>query len=68
MNQHNRYVRPGSVVLVAGAFGSGPLMTGVVDAVEDDIKNGEPGIDYTIKGTTQTHWAYLSQIRKVLTY
>lgn len=62
------YIREGSEVIVAGAFGNGPKVTGIVDGVHENIKNGQPGIDYTIKGTRDTRWAYMSQVMRVIQY
>jgi hypothetical protein len=55
-------IRVGSVVIVREAFGTGPERQVVVEAVEADIKNGRPGIDYA------DSWAYLTQIQRVITY
>ena len=55
-------VREGSVVIVRGNFGSGPEETVTVEGVDSDIKNGQPGIDY------DGHWAYLSQVMRVVKY
>jgi hypothetical protein len=55
-------VRVGSVVIVREAFGTGPERRVIVEAVESDIKNGRPGIDYA------DSWAYLTQIQRVVTY
>jgi hypothetical protein len=55
-------IREGSVVIVRGDFGNGKPQQVVVEAVEADIKNGRPGIDY--KGS----WAYLTQVDRVVTY
>jgi hypothetical protein len=55
-------VREGSVVVVRGNFGSGPEETVTVEYVDSDIKNGMPGIDY------DGHWAYLSQVQRVVKY
>ena len=55
-------VREGSVVIVRGNFGNGPEERVVVENVERDIKNGQPGIDY------DGHWAYLSQVQRVVKY
>ena len=55
-------IREGSVVIVRGAFGTGPEQKVVVEAVESDIKNGRPGIDYA------DSWAYLTQVVRVVTY
>ena len=55
-------IREGSVVIVRGAFGTGTPQRVVVEAVEEDIKNGRPGIDY------EGSWAYLTQVDRVVTY
>jgi len=55
-------VREGSVVIVRGNFGSGPEERVTVEYVDSDIKNGMPGIDY------DGHWAYLSQVVRVVKY
>lgn len=55
-------VREGSIVIVRGNFGSGPEERVTVENVDSNIKNGEPGIDY------DGHWAYLSQVVRVVKY
>ena len=55
-------IREGSVVIVRGAFGTGRPQEVVVEAVEADIKNGRPGIDY------DGSWAYLTQVDCVVQY
>jgi hypothetical protein len=55
-------IREGSVVIVRGAFGSGPEERVKVEEVHEDIKNGRPGIDY------DGSWAYLSQVQRVVSY
>jgi hypothetical protein len=55
-------IREGSVVIVRGDFGNGRPQQVVVEAVEADIKNGRPGIDYA------DSWAYLTQVERVVTY
>ena len=55
-------LREGSVVIVRGAFGQARPREVVVEAVEADIKNGRPGIDY------DGSWAYLTQIDRVVSY
>jgi hypothetical protein len=47
---------------VRGNFGSGPEERVTVEGVDSDIKNGMPGIDY------DGHWAYLSQVVRVVKY
>ena len=55
-------IREGSVVIVRGAFGTGPEQRVKVEEVHEDVKNGRPGIDY------QDSWAYLTQVVRVVTY
>ena len=55
-------IRVGSVVVVRGDFGSGAPKRVVDEAVEADIKNGRPGIDYA------GSWAYLTQVDRVVSY
>ena len=55
-------IREGSVVIVRGAFGTGPEQRVKVEEVHEDIKNGRPGIDY------EGSWAYLTQVDRVVTY
>jgi len=55
-------IREGSIVVVRGNFGSGTPQRVIVEAVEADIKNGRPGIDYA------GSWAYLSQVDRVVSY
>ena len=55
-------LREGSVVIVRGAFGTGPEKRVKVEEVHEDIKNGRPGIDY------DGSWAYLTQIDRVVSY
>jgi len=61
-------LRSGSKVLVRGDFGSGSAKRATVESVEEDIKNGRPGIDYTVDSSGEQHWAYLDQIQRVLAY
>ena len=55
-------VRVGSIVLVCGDFGNAPPMSAIVEEVDEDIKNGRPGICYA------DSWAYLTQIKKVVKF
>jgi hypothetical protein len=55
-------IREGSVVVVRGDFGNGIARQVVVDEVEDNIKNGRPGIVY------EDSWAYLDQVVRVVKY
>ena len=60
-----KQVRQGSIVKVRGGFGSEPAKRAKVTCVESDIKNGYPGIDYTVIATGDEHWAYLDQVVEV---
>jgi hypothetical protein len=55
-------IREGSVVVVRGNFGNGPEERVTVQEVEEDVKNGRPGICY------DESWAYLTQVMRVVTY
>lgn len=55
-------LREGSVVIVRGAFGTGPEERVRVEEVYEDVKNGRPGIDY------EGSWAYLTQVVRVVQY
>lgn len=55
-------IRVGSVVRLRPAFGTGNPIEVKVSNVDDDIKNGRPGIDYN------GSWAYLSQVDEVITF
>jgi hypothetical protein len=50
------------VVIVRGAFGTGPEERVKVEGLDRDIKNGYPGIDYN------GSWAYLDQVVRVVQY
>jgi hypothetical protein len=55
-------IRPGSIVIVRGSFGSGPEERVTVEEVHEDVKNGRAGIDY------DGSWAYLTQVMRVVKY
>lgn len=60
-------LRVGDTVLVATDFGIGPTVKAVITSVEDDIKNGRPGIDYyKVSNPDDSRWAYADQIIKKL--
>ena len=59
-------LKEGSIVEVRGNFGSGPLELAAVTCVENDIKNGLPGIDYTTYAGA-SHWAYMHQVHRIVT-
>lgn len=61
-------VRVGSMVMVRGNFGDAGAVRARVTAVEADIKNHRPGIDYTAVGAKSGNWAYLSQVDSVVEY
>jgi hypothetical protein len=55
-------IRVGSVVMVRPNFGTGFAQRVVVEEVEEDVKNGRPGIGYG------DSWAYLTQVDRVVKY
>lgn len=58
-------VREGSTVRVDTYING--TVTGTVDEVEEDVKNGMPGISYTTTNG-DGHWCYLDQIARVVKY
>ena len=65
-------MRVGSKVGVR-QWGSPHIVWGIVEAVESDIKNGRPGIDYVICDSNgvypeRSHWAYLDQVEHIFKY
>jgi hypothetical protein len=62
-------VREGSIVIVRGEFGHGHPKKAVVTEAEENIKNGHPGISYSlIEDPEDGGWAYMCQIDSVITY
>lgn len=61
-------MRLGSQVYVRGGFGAEPAKLAEVTEIEQDIKNGRPGIGYTEVATGDGRWAYLDQVIRVETY
>jgi len=59
-----KQLREGSVVYVRGNFGQGPAQKATVTEVEEDVKNGYPGICYVTEDGDD-HWAYLNQVQAV---
>jgi hypothetical protein len=55
-------IREGSIVRVRDNFGMGSPKNVTVTGVDEDIKNGLPGIDY------DDSWAYLTQVDRVVKY
>lgn len=55
-------IRVGSIVMVRGSFGLDKPTQVTVQDVQEDIKNGRPGIDY------EEAWAYLDQVVRVVKY
>jgi hypothetical protein len=55
-------IRVGSRVIVRDSFGTGKPREVTVVGLDEDIKNGRPGIDY------DGSWAYLSQVDRVVKY
>jgi len=60
-------LKAGSVVVVRGEFGSGPAVRATIENVEQDVKNGQPGIDY-VDSKGEGYWAYAKQIVRVVEY
>jgi hypothetical protein len=60
-------VREGSIVLVCGDFGTGPVVRATVTYTDNDIKNGWPGIEYKAADGDE-RWAYLTQVQRVVQY
>ena len=63
-----REIRVGSKVIVRSAFGTGVAQIATVDCIEEDIKNGRAGIDYTVSATGEQLWAYLDQVDAVVSF
>lgn len=61
-NVNLKDIRVGSRVVVRDNFGSGQAREVTVLDLDDDIKNGRPGIDY------DDSWAYLTQVDRVVKY
>ena len=61
-------LRVGSIVMVRGGFGTDAPVQARVDYTDTDIKNGRPGIDYTVMKTGAELWAYITQVDSVVTY
>jgi hypothetical protein len=61
-------MREGSIVLVRGGFGNDPAVEATITAVCRDVKNGRAGVDYIVNATQEKHWAYLDQVKRVITY
>lgn len=57
----------GDTIKVRSGFGNGPIHVGTVLGVCEDIKNGLPGVDYSMEGDTNgfSHWCYLDQVLAV---
>jgi hypothetical protein len=55
-------MRVGSRVIVRDNFGTGRPREVTVEGLDEDIKNGRPGIDYA------DSWAYLTQVDRVVKY
>ena len=60
-------MRVGSRVTVRGSFGNEPAKLARVTEVEQDIKNGRPGIGYELVNG-DLRWAYLDQVVSVAKY
>lgn len=60
-------LKEGSVVFIKGNFGTGPALKGTITEVCEDVKNGQPGVDYVDSDGTGW-WAYKDQIVGVYSY
>jgi hypothetical protein len=61
-------MREGSIVIVRGGFGTDSPIKAIVEEVEEDVKNGRPGICYKAIGAKEGNWAYLTQVDRVVQY
>lgn len=61
-------LREGSTVVVRGGFGAEVPKRVRVSEVEEDIKNGRPGICYVDPDTGNERWAYLYQVDRVVEF
>lgn len=56
-------LKAGDVVRVRTNFGNGNIVLGRVEDVERDVKNGFPGICYSVVGVKDSgSWAYMDQV------
>ncbi len=55
-------LKAGDKVRVMSNFGNGPMVVGIVEEVERDVKNGQPGISYKTIGAPGGNWAYMHQV------
>lgn len=55
-------LKAGDKVRLMANFGNGPMVVGIVEEVERDVKNGLPGISYKQIGSKTGNWAYMHQI------
>jgi len=63
----NNRLKISSVVVVQGDFGAGSAQIVIITGFEEDGKNGRTTIDY-IDIDGDSRWAYLDQIKSVVTY
>ena len=64
-------IRKSSIVILRTNFGQGIAVRAIVDEVEEDVKNGQPGLCYTICNAAAWDdggWAYLTQVDRVVKY
>jgi len=55
-------LKAGDKVRLMSNFGNGPMVVGIVEEVERDVKNGFPGICYRAIGSDHGNWAYMDQV------
>lgn len=63
-------INEGMYARIRSGFGNGPIVSGEITEVSTDIKNGYPGVCYTVldlygKPTDDQRWAYLDQVMVV---
>lgn len=56
-------LKKGDRVIVSHNWGAGPRIEGTIDEIDDNIKNGRPGIIY-IADNGECYWAYIDQVIK----
>ena len=55
-------IQIGDLVKVHTSWGTGQIVEGVVTGKEEDAKNGQDIVDYSVDGERYEHWCYLWQV------
>lgn len=63
-------IKNGMYARIRSGFGNGPIVSGEITEVSEDIKNGYPGVCYATldangNPTDDCRWAYLDQVMAV---